>query len=89
MGSLAWVYVKRGELWQVHSWSSLAIEIAQEGGWVDTPDYNKDYKGNQDRTNVTKEKRESKRKEKFVELEVAPVKEIKDHKVWGPVSQSM
>lgn len=31
-----------------------------------------------------KEKCELKRKEKFVELEVAPVKEIKDKKVWGP-----
>lgn len=64
-GKSAWVYVMRDQKWRVRSWRSLAIEIAEEGGWLDTPDYNKDYRGNQLRSNVTKEKRESKRKEKF------------------------
>ncbi|ROL55121.1 hypothetical protein DPX16_15216 [Anabarilius grahami] len=82
-GKLAWTYVRRGLQWQIRSWGSLAIEIAQEGGWVNSPDYNKDFRGSQIRSNVTKEKRTAKRKEKFEELEVAPVKDIEEHKVWG------
>ncbi|KAK9972673.1 hypothetical protein ABG768_025962 [Culter alburnus] len=66
----AWIYVLRNQMWQVRSWRSLAIEIAEETGWIETPDYKKDYCGNQMRSHVTKEKRESKRKVKFVELEV-------------------
>lgn len=60
-----------------------SLKIAQEGGWTGSPDYNKDYRGSQIRSNVTKEKRTAKRKEKFEELEVAPVKDIEEHKVWG------
>ncbi|XDV48120.1 hypothetical protein PO909_017594 [Leuciscus waleckii] len=81
-GKLAWVYVKRGQEWRVRTWGSLAMELAQEGGWEDSPNYNKDYRGTLSRSNVTKEKRQSRRKEKFVELEVAPVKDMKEHKVW-------
>lgn len=81
-GKLAWVYVKRGQEWRVRTWGSLAMELAQESGWEDSPNYNKDYRGTLSRSNVTKEKRQSRRKEKFVELEVAPVKDMKEHKVW-------
>lgn len=83
-GRLAWVYVKRSQQWQVRSWGSLAIELAQEGGWLNAPTYDKDYRGNQPRSNVTKEKRESVRKEKFVDLVVSQAMPINEHKVWWP-----
>ncbi len=32
-GKIAWVYVKRGEVWQVRSWVSLAMELVQGSDW--------------------------------------------------------
>ncbi len=84
---IAWVYVKRGEVWQVRSWVSLAMELAQGSDWVDSAPYKKDYRGAQLRSNLTKEKRPSTRKEKFVQLDVAPASDLDKHKAWCPVEE--
>ncbi len=81
-GKIAWIYVKIDDCWQVRSWSNLAIELAQGGEWVETPKYDKDYRGTQPRSNVTKERRASTRKMKTVQLTVAPPNDLNKHKVW-------
>ncbi len=81
-GKIAWIYVKIDNCWQVRSWSNLAIELAQGGEWVETPNYDKDYRGTQPRSNVTKERRASTRKMKTVQLTVAPPNDLNKHKVW-------
>ncbi|XP_058619999.1 uncharacterized protein LOC131532399 [Onychostoma macrolepis] len=83
-GKVAWVYVKIDERWQVRSWANLAIELAQGGGWLDTSFYDKDYRGSQPRSNITKEKRPSSRKEKFVQLTVSLANDLDKHKVLCP-----
>lgn len=87
-GKFAWIYVKLGEQWQVRSWSDLAIELAKGGGWIDSPPYDKDYRGSQPRFNVTKEKRKSNRKEKFVQLTVSLANELEKHRVWCPSDET-
>ncbi len=86
-GKIAWVYVKRGDAWQVRSWVSLAMELAQGSDWVDSAPYKKDYRGAHLRSNLTKEKRPSTRKEKFVQLDVAPASDLDKHKAWCPVEE--
>ncbi|KAF4096299.1 hypothetical protein G5714_022268 [Onychostoma macrolepis] len=57
------------------------------GGWLDTPYYDKDYRGSQPCYNVTKEKRPSARKEKFVQLTVSLANDLDKHKVWCPADE--
>ncbi len=64
------------------SWSNLAIELAQGGDWVETLKYDKDYRGTQPRSNVTKERWASTRRVKSVQLTVAPPNDLDKHKVW-------
>lgn len=68
----------------MRSWSNLAIELAQGGGWIETPKYNKDYRGAQPCSNVTKERRVSTRMVKSVQLTAALPNDLNKHRVWCP-----
>lgn len=87
-GKIAWIYVKIGDQWQVRSWGHLAVELVQGSGWLNSPPYEKDFRATQPRSNVTKEKRKSTRKEKFVQLTVSLVKDLDKHKIWCPEDET-